>query len=61
MYTVLTPVGRDRLRQAAPIHLRGVQEYWLSKFADDELTQLHHLLGRLESRAEAADTAPARA
>jgi DNA-binding MarR family transcriptional regulator len=61
MYTVLTPAGRDRLRQAAPTHLRGVQDYWLSKFTDDELTELHDLLGRLESRADAGDAAPARA
>jgi DNA-binding MarR family transcriptional regulator len=47
MYTVLTPAGLDRLRRAAPIHLAGVQEYWLSKFSDDELRQLHELLNRL--------------
>mgnify|MGYP003694568369 CR=1 FL=1 len=55
MYTVLTPAGLDRLRRAAPIHLAGVQEYWLSKFSDDELRQLHDLLNRLVADSEDSD------
>jgi DNA-binding MarR family transcriptional regulator len=55
MYTVLTPAGLDRLRRAAPIHLAGVQEYWLSKFSDDELRQLHDLLNRLAADSEDSD------
>jgi DNA-binding MarR family transcriptional regulator len=55
MYTVLTPAGLDRLREAAPVHLAGVQEYWLSKFNDDELRELHGLLDRLGGDAAAAD------
>ncbi len=36
-YTVLTDAGFDRLRAAAPVHLAGIQQHWLSHFTDDEL------------------------
>jgi DNA-binding MarR family transcriptional regulator len=48
LYTVLTAEGLDRLRIAAPIHLAGVQEYWLSKFSDADLRELARLLAQLE-------------
>lgn len=48
LYTVLTAQGLERLRKAAPTHLAGVQAYWVSKFTDRELHDLHMLLGRLE-------------
>jgi DNA-binding MarR family transcriptional regulator len=48
LYTVLTEAGRTRLREAAPVHLAGIQRYWLSKFSDDELTELGRLFARLE-------------
>lgn len=54
-YTVLTAAGLDRLRRAAPVHLGGVQEYWLSHFTDDELHDLQRLLGRLDGDPVAAD------
>jgi DNA-binding MarR family transcriptional regulator len=47
LYTVLTQAGFEKLRAAAPTHLAGVQGYWLSKFSDRELHDLHMLLGRL--------------
>lgn len=47
LYTVLTPLGYEKLRSAAPTHLAGVQAYWLAKFSDRELHDLHMLLGRL--------------
>ena len=47
--------GLDRLRRAAPIHLAGIQEYWLSKFSDDELRALHDLLNRLVAGPAPAD------
>ena len=46
-FTVLTDEGMAALRRAAPVHLRGVQEHWLSYFDDDELRTLQGLLGRL--------------
>jgi DNA-binding MarR family transcriptional regulator len=48
LYTVLTDEGLTRLRAAAPIHLAGIRTYWLSKFSDDELTELSRLFARLE-------------
>jgi DNA-binding MarR family transcriptional regulator len=50
MYTVLTSAGFNCLRDATPIHLAGVDEYWISKFNDEELKQLMELLGRLTIR-----------
>ena len=38
----------EKLRAAAPTHLAGVQAYWLSRFSDRELHDLHMLLGRLD-------------
>lgn len=46
-YSVLTPDGLQRLREAAPTHLAGVQRHWLSHFSDDELRTLHTLLDRI--------------
>lgn len=46
-FTVLTDAGFERLRCASPVHLRGIDGHWVSKFSDDELTQLGELLGRL--------------
>ena len=46
-YTVLTEEGLRRLRGAAPIHLRGISEYWLGLFSDAELRTLGELLSRV--------------
>lgn len=53
MYTVLTEEGLNRLRHAAPVHLAGIQAFWLSKFNDDELRTLGGLLSRIDSSAPA--------
>jgi DNA-binding MarR family transcriptional regulator len=47
MYTVLLPAGLHRLRDAVPLHLSGVQRYWLDNFDDDELKVLGRLLARI--------------
>lgn len=47
MYAVLLTAGLDRLRAAAPTHLRGVGEHMTSKFTDAELDGLRALLERL--------------
>jgi DNA-binding MarR family transcriptional regulator len=49
LYTLLTEAGLARLRQAAPVHLAGIREYWLSKFSDEELRVLGELFARLEN------------
>src|SRR6201994_4947605 len=48
LYTVLTDAGLRGVRAAAPVHLAGVQQYWLSKFTDAELTELGTLFARFE-------------
>jgi DNA-binding MarR family transcriptional regulator len=47
-YTVLTDAGLGRLRAAAPVHLAGIREYWLSHFSDTELRQLGEMLARVD-------------
>ncbi|MEP6598969.1 MAG: MarR family transcriptional regulator [Actinomycetota bacterium] len=54
-YTVLTAAGLDRLRRATPVHLAGVDEYWISRFTDEELRQLQGLLRRFDSDPVDAD------
>lgn len=44
---VLTEAGRDRLRAAAPTHLRGVAEHMVERLTADELAQLQGLMGKL--------------
>ncbi len=56
LYTVLTQAGFDRLRAAAPTHLAGIQEHWLSRFTDGELHMLHDLLGRLDADFDSSAT-----
>jgi DNA-binding MarR family transcriptional regulator len=46
-YTVLTSAGFARLREAAPVHLAGIQQHFLSHFSETELDVLRDLLGRL--------------
>ena len=51
-FTVLTPDGFARLRTAAPVHLSGIQQYWLRHFGDDELRELGTLLDRVAPPGE---------
>jgi DNA-binding MarR family transcriptional regulator len=44
---VLTDVGLDRLRGAAPTHLRGIAEHVTSRLTDDELDLLMALMLKL--------------
>jgi DNA-binding MarR family transcriptional regulator len=46
-YAKLTASGHAKLKQAAATHLRGVEELFIGRFSDDELTSLASLLGRL--------------
>ncbi len=46
-YAQLTTAGRDRLRDAAPTHLRGVRDHFADLFDDDEARQLDALLRRV--------------
>ena len=46
-WAALTDAGVDRLRAAAPTHLRGVAEHFLDRLSPDELTALEGMLGRV--------------
>jgi DNA-binding MarR family transcriptional regulator len=47
MFTVLTEQGYQRLRKASRTHLRGVEEYAVSKLTPDELEAFGKILGKL--------------
>ena len=46
-WAALTAAGLDRLRAAAPTHLRGVAEHFLDRLSADELASLEGMLGRV--------------
>jgi DNA-binding MarR family transcriptional regulator len=46
-YAKLTEAGTQKLREASPTHLTGIEELFSSRFSDVELEQLAELLGRL--------------
>jgi DNA-binding MarR family transcriptional regulator len=47
MFTVLTEAGLTRLREAAPTHLRGIQDYMTRRLEPAELDALGALLAKL--------------
>ena len=51
-FTVLTEFGLERLRQAAPTHLQGVEEYVTARLSPDELETLGRLLSKLLPESE---------
>lgn len=46
-FVVLTAKGTETLRRAAPTHLRGIERYFLSRLAEDDLQALDTALQRL--------------
>jgi len=55
----LTPAGRARLRAAAPVHLRGVEQHFAAHLADGEapvvakaMERIARVLGRAAPKAE---------
>jgi DNA-binding MarR family transcriptional regulator len=46
----LTPAGVDRLRTAAPTHLRGIGEYFLAAIESSELTVVERSMRRVGDR-----------
>jgi DNA-binding MarR family transcriptional regulator len=56
-FTVLTEAGLDRLRRAAPTHLRGIEEYVTRRLDGDELDKLGALLCRLLPDGAGGDAA----
>lgn len=48
MYTVLTPTGREALRDASGVHLAQVSELVLDRLSEEELRQLQQLMFKLD-------------
>jgi DNA-binding MarR family transcriptional regulator len=46
-YAMLTPAGRQRLREASKTHVAGIDELFSGRYAAAELEALRELLGRL--------------
>ena len=51
-WAALTPAGYDRLRRAAPTHLRGVAEHFLDRLSADDLAALERMLGSVSEAPE---------
>jgi DNA-binding MarR family transcriptional regulator len=47
LLAVLTPAGRDALRRAAPVHLRGVEQHFASHLSEAEARTLRVALGKV--------------
>ena len=47
-WAALTDAGLDRLRAAAPTHLRGVGEHFLDRMSPDDLASMQAILARLD-------------
>jgi DNA-binding MarR family transcriptional regulator len=47
VFAVLTDAGRTRFRQAAPLHLRGIERHFARHVTADDVVTLRLLLGRL--------------
>lgn len=52
-FAVLTPEGLARLRRAAPVHLRGVQQHFADLLTGDEVAAIRTGLGRVAGRRTA--------
>lgn len=50
-WATLTKAGHDRLRRAAPTHLRGVGEHFLDRIPSEELDALQRTLDRVLDEA----------
>jgi DNA-binding MarR family transcriptional regulator len=46
-YAGITDAGMDRLNAARPTHLRGVEEHFVSRLTEDELTAVRRALTKL--------------
>ena len=47
LLAVMTPAGRDTLRKAAPVHLRGIDEHFASYLTDTEAKALRTGLNKV--------------
>ena len=45
----LTDLGRERLKRAAPVHIRGVNEHFVGRLTPEEAETLHELMKKIGS------------
>lgn len=57
-FAALTAAGRTRLGEAAPVHLRGVHEFFTRHLSDDQLREIASALGPLGAGMRGHDPAP---
>ena len=48
---VLTREGREAMRRAAPVHLRGIQEHFAGYLTDSDVVAMHRALAKLPGAA----------
>ncbi len=58
-YVVLTPVGKDVLRRAAPVHLRGIDEHFASRLSEADVQALIDAFSRVVDRPAESGDSPA--
>ena len=46
-YAVITPEGRQVLRRAAPVHLRGIERHFAAHLTDSDVVALSRVLAKL--------------
>src|SRR5262245_19343990 len=58
-YARLTPIGHQKLREAAVTHLAGIEELFTGRYTEEELETLGELLSRLPTTPGRDDCGPA--
>lgn len=46
-YAAITELGLERLREARPVHLRGIEEHFVSKLTSDDLEAVRAVLAKV--------------
>jgi DNA-binding MarR family transcriptional regulator len=55
-YAKITPAGTAKLREAAKTHLRGIDELFVGRYSESELTTLADLLSRLPLTGKSSES-----
>lgn len=51
-YAVITPAGRQRLRQAAPVYLQAIKDHYLTWMSAEEIRTVAQALGKVVEAEE---------
>jgi DNA-binding MarR family transcriptional regulator len=51
-FTVITPEGRKKLRASAPVYMKAIEQYFLSRLTDEETRIISQALSRVVSAEE---------